>query len=133
VGVCEGKVMQTSWLLNLYRGFLQTQFSKDWVVVMLKFWTEHWRNNVPQINLSTKLNIACAWCYRQLPKQGRTLNVTVAERSTRVQLRTTEMFYKHPPTALSSRQNALSWNNCRCCFWDFEREIPVRFGSTRTE
>jgi len=32
----------------------------------------------------------------------------------------------------SSRQNAVYRNNCQCRFWDFEREIPVRFGSTRT-
>jgi len=43
------------------------------------------------------------------------------------------MFYKRQPTAPSSWQNAVSRNNCRCCFWDFEREIPVRFWSTRTE
>jgi len=29
VGVCEGKLMQKR--LNLQRGFLQTQFSKDWL------------------------------------------------------------------------------------------------------
>jgi len=133
VGVCEGKVLQRSWLLNIQRGFLQSQFSKDWIVVMLKVWTEHRRENVAQINLSTKLNIACSWCYRQLAKQGRTFTVTVAERSTRAQLWTTEMFHKHPPTAPSSRQNALSRNNCRWCFWDFEREIPVSFWSTPTE
>jgi len=28
-------------MLNLERGFLQTKFSKDWIVVMLKFWREH--------------------------------------------------------------------------------------------
>jgi len=125
--------MQKRWLLNLQRGFLQTQFSKDWIVVMLKFWIEHRRKNVAQINLSTKLNIAGGWCYRELAKQSWTLTVTVAERSTRAQLWTTEMFYKRQPTALSSWQNAVSRNNGRCCFWDFEREIPVRFSSTRTE
>jgi len=100
---------------------------------MLKFWTEHWRKNVAQINLTTKLNIACGWCYRQLVKQSWTLTVTIAERYTRAQLWTTEMFYKRPPTTPRLRQNAVSRNNCRCCFWDFERKIPVRFWSTRTE
>jgi len=60
--------MQKRWMLNLQRGFLQTQFSKDWTVVMLKFWIEHRRKNVAQINLSTKLTIAGGWCYRQLAK-----------------------------------------------------------------
>jgi len=101
---------------------------------MLKFCTERWRKkNVAQINLSTKLNIAGGWCYRHLAKQSWTLTVTVAERCTRVPLRTTEMFYKLPPTAPRSRKNAITRNNCRCCFWDFERSIPVRFWSTRTE
>jgi len=49
------------------------------------------------------------------------------------QLWTTEMFYKRQPTAPSSLQNVVSPNNCRCCFWDFGREISVRFWSTRTE
>ena len=66
-------------------------------------------------------------------KQTWTLAATVAERCTRTQLWTTEMFYKRRPTAPSSRQNAVSRNSCRCCFWDFERQIPVRFWSTRTE
>ena len=66
-------------------------------------------------------------------KQSWTLAATVAERCTRTQLWTTEMFYKRRPTAPSSRQNAVSRNSCRCCFWDFERQIPVRFWSTRTE
>ena len=91
-------------MLNLQRGFLQTQFSKDWIVVMLTFWTEHSRKDVAQTNLSTKLNIVCAWCHRQLAKQGWTLTVTVAEHSARARLWTTEMFYKHPPTAPSSRK-----------------------------
>jgi len=43
------------------------------------------------------------------------------------------MFYKRLPTAHSSRQNAASPISCRCCFWDFEWQIPVRFWSTRTE
>jgi len=133
VGVCESKVMQKRLMLNIQRGFLQTQFSKDWIVVMSKFWTEHRRKNVAQINLSTKLNIAGGRCYRQLTKQSWTLTVTVAERCTRAQLWTTEMFCKRPPTVPSSRQNAVSRNNYRRRFWDFEREIPVRFWSTRTE
>jgi len=81
----------------------------------------------------TKRNIAGGWFYRQLAKQSWTLAATVAERWTRAQLWTTEIFYKRQPTEPSSRQNAVSRNNCRCCFWDFEREIPVRFRSTRTE
>jgi len=28
-------------MLNLERGFLQTKFSKDWIVVMLKLWREN--------------------------------------------------------------------------------------------
>jgi len=61
------------------------------------------------------------------------LAATVAERCTRTQLWTTKMFYKRRPTAPSSWQNAVSRNSCRCCFWDFERQIPVSFWSTRTE
>jgi len=38
---CVRKLMQKRCLLNLQRGFLQTQFPKVWIVVMLKFWTEH--------------------------------------------------------------------------------------------
>ena len=53
------------------------------------------------------------------------------KRCTRSQLWTTEMFYKRQPTSPSSRQNAVFRKNCRCCFWDFESEIPVRFWSTR--
>jgi len=37
---------------------------------MLNFWKEHWRKNVAQINLSTKLNIAGGWCYRQLANRA---------------------------------------------------------------
>jgi len=54
-------------------------------------------------------------------KQSWTLAATVAERCTRTQLWTTEMFYKRRPTAPSSRQNAVSRNSCRCCFWDKDK------------
>ena len=64
---------------------------------MLKFWTEHRRENVAQINLSTKLNIAGGWCYRQIAKQSWTLTVTVAERSTRAQLWASESFTNTRP------------------------------------
>jgi len=100
---------------------------------MLKLWTEHRRKTLHRYIFSTKLNILGGWRYRQLAKQSRTLAATVGERCTSTQLWTTEMFCKRRPTAPSSRQNAVSRNSCRCCFWDFERQIPVRFWSTRTE
>jgi len=42
------------------------------------------------------------------------------------------MSYQRQLTVPSSRQNVVSRNNCRCCFWDFESDIPGRFWSTRT-